>query len=116
MVRTPAPGELYRYHLVRLAWLDELVAGHGVWRARNAADLEAAHTAGEPAIIAVWRGSISSTASWNGWRRRIGGASGTCSSCIARRTTSATLDPEELRRMHAYWSATLLLSVGIKRY
>ena len=43
MVRTPAPGELYRYHLDRLAWMDELVADHGVRRALNAADLEAAH-------------------------------------------------------------------------
>jgi membrane dipeptidase len=51
-IRTPAPGELYRYHLDRLAWLDELVAGHGVRRALNAADLEAAHAVGEPAIIA----------------------------------------------------------------
>jgi membrane dipeptidase len=51
-VRTPAPGELYRYHLDRLAWMDELVAGHGVHRALNAADIEAAHQAGEPAIIA----------------------------------------------------------------
>jgi membrane dipeptidase len=32
--------------------MDELVAGHGVRRALNAADLEAAHKAGEPAIIA----------------------------------------------------------------
>src|SRR5262245_59530533 len=52
MVRTPAPGELYRYHLDRLVWMDELVDGHDVRRALNAADLEAAHTAGEPAIIA----------------------------------------------------------------
>jgi membrane dipeptidase len=52
MVRTPGPGELYRYHLDRLAWLDELVARHGVRRALNAADLEAAHKAGAPAIIA----------------------------------------------------------------
>jgi len=51
-MRTPAPGELYRYHLDRLAWMDELVAGHSVRRALNAADLEAAHQAGEPAIIA----------------------------------------------------------------
>src|SRR5262249_37948640 len=39
MVRTPKPGELYRYHLDRLAWMDELVANHGVRRALNAADL-----------------------------------------------------------------------------
>jgi membrane dipeptidase len=52
MVRTPAPSELYRHHLDRLAWLDELVADHGIRRALNATDLEAAHKAGEPAIIA----------------------------------------------------------------
>ena len=51
-IREPAPGELYRYHLDRLTWLDELVADHRVRRALNAADLEAAHKAGEPAIIA----------------------------------------------------------------
>ncbi|MBV9829110.1 MAG: membrane dipeptidase [Alphaproteobacteria bacterium] len=50
-VRTPASGELYRHHLARLAWMDELVAHHGIRRALNAADLEAAHQAGEPAII-----------------------------------------------------------------
>ena len=51
-VRAPGPGELYRHHLERLAWMDELVADHGVRRALNAADLETAHQAGEPAIIA----------------------------------------------------------------
>src|SRR5215472_9990792 len=50
--RAAAPGELNRYHLDRLAWMDELVERHGVRRALNAADLEAAHQAGEPAIIA----------------------------------------------------------------
>jgi len=52
MVRKPAPGELYRHHLDRLAWMDELVVDHRVRRALNAADLEAAHKAGEPAIVA----------------------------------------------------------------
>jgi membrane dipeptidase len=51
-IRAPRPGELYRYHLDRLAWMDELVAAHGVRRGLCAADLEAAHAAGEPAIIA----------------------------------------------------------------
>jgi membrane dipeptidase len=51
-VRTPASGELYRYHLDRLAWMDELVAMHGVRRALCAAEIEAAHEAGEPAIVA----------------------------------------------------------------
>jgi membrane dipeptidase len=51
-IRAPGPGELYRYHLDRLAWTDELVARHGVRRALCAADLEAAHKAGQPAIIA----------------------------------------------------------------
>jgi membrane dipeptidase len=50
--RAPQPGELYRYHLDRLAWMHELVSNHGVRRALCAADLEAAHGAGEPAIIA----------------------------------------------------------------
>jgi membrane dipeptidase len=51
-IRTPGPGELYRYHLDRLAWMDELVARHGVRRALCAADLAAAHKTGQPAIIA----------------------------------------------------------------
>jgi membrane dipeptidase len=51
-IRPPQPGELYRHHLERLAWMDELVARHGVRLALSAADLEAAHQAGEPAIIA----------------------------------------------------------------
>src|ERR1700680_4710333 len=51
-VRTPEPGELYRHHLERLAWLDEMVAHHGLRRALCAADLEAAHKAVQPAIVA----------------------------------------------------------------
>jgi membrane dipeptidase len=51
-LRTPEPGELYRHHLERLAWTDEMVADHGLRRALTAADLEAAHQAGQPAIIA----------------------------------------------------------------
>jgi membrane dipeptidase len=51
-VRTPEPGQLYRHHLERLAWIDEMVANHGVRRALRAADLEAAHKAGQPAIVA----------------------------------------------------------------
>jgi membrane dipeptidase len=51
-LRTPEPGQLYRHHLERLAWMDEMVANHGLRRALSAADLEAAHKAGQPAIIA----------------------------------------------------------------
>jgi membrane dipeptidase len=51
-VCTPEPGQLYRHHLERLAWMHEMVANHGLRRALSAADLEAAHKAGEPAIIA----------------------------------------------------------------
>src|SRR3954449_4005263 len=51
-LRTPEPGELYRHHLERLAWMDEMVANHGLRRALSAADLDAAHKAGEPAIVA----------------------------------------------------------------
>jgi membrane dipeptidase len=50
-LRTPEPGFLYAYHLDRLAWVDELVAQHGIRRALTAADLRAAHAAGQPAII-----------------------------------------------------------------
>jgi len=49
--RVPASGELYHYHLDRLAWVDRLVAEHGLRRALAAGDLEAAHQAGAPAII-----------------------------------------------------------------
>ena len=51
VVRQPAPGQLYQHHLSRLAWVDELVARHGVRRALAVADVRAAHKAGEPAII-----------------------------------------------------------------
>jgi membrane dipeptidase len=51
-LRTPEPGELYRHHLERLAWMDEMVANHGLRRALSVADLEAAHKAGQPAIVA----------------------------------------------------------------
>ncbi|MGE5271227.1 MAG: hypothetical protein ACM3JG_16320, partial [Thiohalocapsa sp.] len=51
-MRPPAPGELYEHHLDRLAWMDETVAHHGLRRALRAADLEAAHLAGQPAIVA----------------------------------------------------------------
>jgi membrane dipeptidase len=52
VVRTAQPGELYGHHLERLAWMDELVANHGVRRALCATDLEAAHKEGQPAIVA----------------------------------------------------------------
>jgi membrane dipeptidase len=51
-IREPQPGQLYKHHLERLAWMDELVAYHGVVHALTAADLVAAHKAGQPAIIA----------------------------------------------------------------
>jgi membrane dipeptidase len=50
-LRPPEPGELYRHHLERLAWIDEMVANHGLHRALTAAELEAAHAAGQPAIV-----------------------------------------------------------------
>jgi membrane dipeptidase len=51
-LRTPAPGELYKHHVERLAWIDQVVANHGLSRALSAADLMAAHGAGQPAIVA----------------------------------------------------------------
>src|SRR6266566_7401208 len=50
-LRTPEPGQLYKYHLGRLDWVDEMVANHGLRRALSAGDLEAAHAAGQPAIV-----------------------------------------------------------------
>ena len=49
--RTPEPGELYRHHLERLGWMDEMVTNHGLRRALTAADLEMAHAARQPAIV-----------------------------------------------------------------
>jgi membrane dipeptidase len=51
VTRTPAPGELWNVHLNRLAWTDELVEKHGVRRVLTAADIKAAHAAGQPAVI-----------------------------------------------------------------
>ena len=51
VVRMPAPGELYQYHLDRLAWVDAMVASHGVRRALTAQDIAAAHAAGQPVIV-----------------------------------------------------------------
>jgi membrane dipeptidase len=51
VLSTPEPGWLYKYHLDRLAWVDEMVANHGLRRALSAADLEAAHREGQPAIV-----------------------------------------------------------------
>src|SRR5262249_34140293 len=51
-LRKPERGLLYRHHLERLTWMDEMVDNHGLRRALSAADLEAAHKAGQPAIIA----------------------------------------------------------------
>lgn len=50
-LRAPRPGELYKHHLERLDWVDEMVAHHGLTRALNAADLAAAHATGQPAIV-----------------------------------------------------------------
>ncbi len=50
-LRTPGPGELYRHHLERLAWVDDMVANHGLRRVLTAADLQAAHAAGQPAVV-----------------------------------------------------------------
>src|ERR1700680_3498781 len=86
-VRTPEPGQLYRHHLERLAWMDETVANHGLRRALCAADLEAAHKAGQPAIAA----DVEGLDFLDGKLERLEeAASGTSSSCTTRPTTSAT--------------------------
>ena len=49
--RTPEPGFLWNVHLDRLAWVDELIANHGIRRVLTMADALAAHQSGQPAII-----------------------------------------------------------------
>ena len=51
VLRAAEPGELYKYHLERLDWVDEMVTHHGLRRALSASDLEAAHAAGQPSIV-----------------------------------------------------------------
>jgi membrane dipeptidase len=51
VLRTAEPGELYKYHLERLDWVDEMVTHRGLRRALSTADLEAAHAAGQPSIV-----------------------------------------------------------------
>ena len=50
-LRTPEPGLLWHVHLDRLAWVDELVAHHGIRRALTMAEVTAAHQLRQPAII-----------------------------------------------------------------
>ena len=51
LTRLPRQGELYKHHLERLAWADEMMVHHGLQRALTAADLESAHAAGHPSVI-----------------------------------------------------------------
>src|SRR4029077_3431963 len=93
MVRTPATGELYRYHLDRLAWLDELIAHHDIRRALCTADLEAAHKAERPAIVADVEGLDFLDGRLERLEEAHQRASATCSLCIIRPTTSAISRP-----------------------
>jgi membrane dipeptidase len=66
-LRTPEPGELYKYHLGRLDWADKMVAQHGLRRALTAVDLETAHAAGDPAVIGDIEGlDFLAPARWRG--------------------------------------------------
>jgi len=49
--RDPAPGELHAHTERRLAFMDALVAQHGMTRVLTPDDLEAARAAGRPALI-----------------------------------------------------------------
>ena len=51
LVRTPAPGDLYKAHLGRLDWIDRFSTGYGVRRVTTLAELKDAKEKGEPAII-----------------------------------------------------------------
>jgi membrane dipeptidase len=98
-VRAPEPGQLYRHHLDRLAWLDELVANHGVRRALCAADLEATHKARQPAIVADVEGLDFLEMKLERLEEAHQRGSGTCSSCTTRPTTSAISRPAPLPTM-----------------
>jgi membrane dipeptidase len=50
-LHAPEPGQLYHHHLERLAWMDQMAAHHGLRYALTAADLRAAHAAGQPAMV-----------------------------------------------------------------
>lgn len=56
VVRQPAPGQLYRYHLDRMDWIDRLVAQHGVRRVTTRAELAAAHKAATPVLVQTIEG------------------------------------------------------------
>jgi membrane dipeptidase len=51
LVRTPAPGDLYKAHLGRLDWMDSFSSGYGMRRVTTLAELKDAKAKGEPAII-----------------------------------------------------------------
>jgi membrane dipeptidase len=51
MVRTPAPGYLYKAHLDRLDWMDRFANGYGMRRVTTLAELKDAKAKGEPALI-----------------------------------------------------------------
>ena len=51
LVRTPAPGDLYKAHLGRLDWMDRFASGHGMRRVTTLAELKDAKAKGEPALI-----------------------------------------------------------------
>ena len=92
-LRTPKPGELYKYHLERLAWMDEMVATHGLRRALTGADLNAAHDARQPAIVMDIEGLDFLEMKLERLRKPTIAASATPNSSITRRTISATSKP-----------------------
>jgi membrane dipeptidase len=54
--RDPAPGELETHTRTRLAFMDAMVAEHGMTRVLTPDDLEAARVAGKPALIGTIEG------------------------------------------------------------
>jgi membrane dipeptidase len=54
--RDPAPGELQAHTQSRLAFMDAMVAEHGMTRVLTPDDLEAARVAGKPALIGTIEG------------------------------------------------------------
>jgi membrane dipeptidase len=95
--QTPKPGALYKYHLERLDWVDEMVARHGLRRALSAADLEAAHKAGQPAIVGDVEGLDFLEKKLERLEEALSAASGMSSLCTTRPTTLETFRRGPLR-------------------
>jgi membrane dipeptidase len=95
--RDPAPDELYRFTLQRLAFMDSLLGANGLTRVLGPADLDAAKAAGRPALI----GTIEGCHFMDGRLERVAevhrrgtGSSRSCTTCRASSAISRPRTPD----------------------